>query len=613
LGDIPPLSQTSGTSLSPTISPGVQSESAGRALKSIGLSPLVTSGAKTQGAKVTVAKRKVEEATASVQKRVCQALGLSEQEVESTDKRKARDHDLLMDEIKRQLPSASKIKKYQLLSLVPASMSVREAATFFNVSRSLLERSRKLTEENGILPIPMFTRSVRVLESTKQLVVEYFCSDEHSKALPGQRDCVSIRRGVHEQKRLLLSNLAELYEAFIRDHEGVKIGITNFCSLKPKWCVSAGQAGTHQQCVCQTHQNIKLILFALNIKIHYRTLINRCVCDSENRSCMLRICEHCPNLEDVKKTIKLHVTLPQLPDSEPLSSEDEFDYFDETVKFRQWKSTKGVTEMVAQVCSRSDLIAKAAEDMTDLIVHDFIACSQRDYLAKEKEDLTPNKVLVAMDFSMNYNCLVQGAVQSYHWSPKQATVHPTIIYFKDNENKLQHKTIIFISDDLEHDVPLVSLFQEKVAAWIDENLPGVEEIEYATDGCAAQYKSKGYFKNLCEQEKKFKKKVSHCYCASGHGKCQCDADGGSVKRKARRASLQRPLDRQIISAQDLYEYCVTEMGNTFLFYFVSKTETETPRKEYQAMMPTLETVPGTRTFHFVKPLSGKNEILIKMR
>lgn len=212
-----------------------------------------------------------------------------------------------------------------------------------------------------------------------------------------------------------------------------------------------------------------------------------------------------------------------------------------------------------------------------------------------------------MDFSMNYNCLVQGAVQSYHWSPKQATVHPTIVYFKDTNNVLQHASPIFISDDLDHDVSLVNVFQTKTNTWIDENLLGIEEAEYVTDGCAAPYKSKGYFKNLCELQVLFKKKLSHSYCASGHGKGQNDADGGSVKRKARRASLQRDFDNQILSAQDLYQFCVSEMGDTFLFYFVSKTETETSRKEYQARMPTLQTVPGTRTFHFIRPLTGNNQ------
>jgi len=239
---------------------------------------------------------------------------------------------------------------------------------------------------------------------------------------------------------------------------------------------------------------------------------------------MLKLCEQCPSLEEVKKILKTQIQLPEFAGSDLLSSDDEFDYFDENVKYRQWKSVDKKTEMVAQVCSRSELIDIAANEMSSLIPHDFIASSQRDYVKAMKENLPLDKAIVAMDFSMNYNCLVQGAVQSYHWSPKQATVHPTVIYFRDSNYKVQLKTIIFISDDLDHDVPLVKKIQEKTAKWLRENLPHIKEIEYVTDGCAGQYKSKGYFKYLCEQEAELGYKVKHTYFATSHGKSQCDAD-----------------------------------------------------------------------------------------
>ncbi len=74
------------------------------------------------------------------------------------------------------------------------------------------------------------------------------------------------------------------------------------------------------------------------------------------------------------------------------------------LKFRQWKSVDGRTEMVVEVCSRADLIGIAAKQMRDLIIHDYIACNQRDYLKNLKNELPSNTVIVAMDFAMNYNC-----------------------------------------------------------------------------------------------------------------------------------------------------------------------------------------------------------------
>ncbi|KAK3911370.1 Trigger factor [Frankliniella fusca] len=597
-------SQGSGTTDSPSLSPAIQKESAHRSLATIGLSPLVVHNLRTQGSKIRTAKRKADEAASIVRKKVCRALGISENDLISNEAQRARDHDLLMNEIKQKLPIASKAQKYQLLSLVPLSMSLNEAAEYFEVSRTLLRRARQIKVEQGILPTLHFTRTSTVLESTKLLIKEYYSREDNCKILPGTRDCVSIRKGVYEQKRLLLSNLPELYQQFKSEYEDLKVGLTTFSSLKPKWCVFAGGAGTHEQCICQTHQNIKLLMYALNVKTHYRDLIKLCVCNIEDRSCMLKVCENCPNLDAVIEILKKQIVLPEFEESEDDSDNELYDYFEESIKFRQWKSVGDRTEMVVQICSRSELLEIGSKQMMDLITHDFIACSQRDYLKKLKEDLPQNKVVIAMDFSMNYNCLVQGAVQSYHWSPKQATVHPTIIYIKNENGDLDRRSLIFISDDLEHDVPLVRKIQERTVAFLKEHFPHITDVEWATDGCASQYKSKGYFLNLCSQEEEFGLKASHSYFATSHGKSQCDADGGSVKRKARKASLQRPLDKQIISAQDLFQFCEENMQEKFIFKFINKSDVQPERELYHQRVAELQTVPGTRSFHYLKPQPG---------
>ncbi|KAK3923492.1 Alanine--tRNA ligase, partial [Frankliniella fusca] len=261
-------SQGSGSSNSPCLSPVVHREAASRALTKLGLSPLVTPSAiRSQGGKISSGKRKVEAATAVVRKKVCHALGLTSEDLVSPESQKAQDHDLLMAEVKEKVAHASnKNRKYQLLSLIPLSMSINEAAQQFGVSRTLISNSRKLKVEQGILPQVNFTRTPTVADSTKILIKEYYCREDNCKILPGTRDCVSVAKGIYEQKRLLLSNLRELHQAFKREYEDLKVGFSVFWALKPKWCVFAGAAGTHEQCICQIHQNFKLVLHALNIR-----------------------------------------------------------------------------------------------------------------------------------------------------------------------------------------------------------------------------------------------------------------------------------------------------------------------------------------------------------
>ena len=63
----------------------------------------------------------------------------------------------------------------------------------------------------------------------------------------------------HIQKRLVLSNLREVYCEFKERFPDCKIGFSKFAGLRPKHCVLAGASGTHSVCVSTIHQNVKLM------------------------------------------------------------------------------------------------------------------------------------------------------------------------------------------------------------------------------------------------------------------------------------------------------------------------------------------------------------------
>lgn len=95
-------------------------------------------------------------------------------------------------------------------------------------------------------------------------MIEFYCDDEVSMNMPGMKDYVSIRNDEgerrHVQKRLILSNLKELYVLFRSKYTETKIGFSTFVSLRPKNCVLAGMSGTHTVCVCAIHENVKLMM-----------------------------------------------------------------------------------------------------------------------------------------------------------------------------------------------------------------------------------------------------------------------------------------------------------------------------------------------------------------
>ena len=68
-------------------------------------------------------------------------------------------------------------------------------------------------------------------QETIDLVHAFFVDDEYSRQLPGKKDYVSIQKGVHKQKQLVLCNLHELFVAFKERNPNVKIRFSKFCTL----------------------------------------------------------------------------------------------------------------------------------------------------------------------------------------------------------------------------------------------------------------------------------------------------------------------------------------------------------------------------------------------
>ena len=72
-------------------------------------------------------------------------------------------------------------------------------------------------------------------------------------------------------------------------------------------------------------------------------------------------------------------------------------------------------------------------------------------------------------------------------------------------------------------------------------IPGeINKLIYFSDGAASQYKNFKNFINLCHHEKDFDMKAEWHFFATSHGKVPCDGLGGTIKRLAAKASLQRP-------------------------------------------------------------------------
>ena len=112
-----------------------------------------------------------------------------------------------------------------------------KVAKFFHISEYLVREARKLAETKGILELPEPKKGQTLSDEVPQSVLMFYQDSEYSRLTPGMKDYVSVCKKVHKQKRLLFCNLNELYAAYKDKYPNHKIGLSQFCSLQPKWCV----------------------------------------------------------------------------------------------------------------------------------------------------------------------------------------------------------------------------------------------------------------------------------------------------------------------------------------------------------------------------------------
>ena len=205
-------------------------------------------------------------------------------EVDKETENKAKNFDRLMLLMKEKLRenTMSTAQRIQLLTMAPLDWSRKQVARFFEVSEYQVREDRKLAEEKGILALPNPKRGRSLSKEIEDSVKLFYEDDEYSRLMPGTKDYVSIARNIHKQKRLLLCNLKELHQAYKEKFPQHKIGVSKFCQLRPKWCVTVTSAGTHSVCVCTNHQNPKLMVDAfcnaINKSVEPRACIPQRTC-----------------------------------------------------------------------------------------------------------------------------------------------------------------------------------------------------------------------------------------------------------------------------------------------------------------------------------------------
>ena len=522
-------------------------------------------------------------------------LDVPEGEIGMTDKDCLNCKDLayFIDLIKNKMYDSTKSEKLKLLTLVPESWTIESIMSEFNVSYRMARTARNLKAQNGILAEPQ-QKSGRILsDETVQKVIEFYQSDEYSRMFPGKKDVMSVKingQKQYKQRRLLLLNLNEFHIEFKKRYPQLNIGLSKFCNLRPRWCVSVNAPGAHSVCVCEQHQNVKLLTNVIPGVKDYYELLQIMVCDVTSRECMIKTCENCPGIQALKNYV-----------TDKFSSENSNLDLDDFILYKQWVYNPRIT-MIDIRSSVDEFIHLLVQKVDSLRLHHFTAKVQAQHLRNLKENLSEGTAVILVDFAENYSFQVQDAIQGFYWKNVQATLHPIVVYTRDRGEVKAH-SFCFISDHSKHDTNTVHTFLSHILKYILSKKP-IKNLEYFSDGAVTQYKNFKNFANLAMHHKDFGVKANWNFFATSHGKSPCDGIGGVVKRLVSRASLQAASEDQIITPLQMFDWCQRNIKN-IKFFYTPKGAIEDHVENYnleERYSTYVNKIVGTRMYHYFEPI-----------
>lgn len=501
---------------------------------------------------------------------------------------------ILKDDFNKTKDHAKQMKILTIFKNWPFRKIIRHfpSATFH-----MITVAKKTAEEKGILSEPDPKSHPSLQKEVVDLIVSFYELDENSRVMPGKKDYVSVKVNndrVQMQKRLLLLNLKELFQLFKEKYPQVKCSFSKFATLRPQYCVLAGASGTHSVCVCAIHENVKLLLDGPNMKNltvdtvgpikTYHDCLKRMICIQPSTECYFGTCSECPGITHLIEELE------NIFVSNSISE----------ITYRQWIYVDR-TSLQVLISPVVEYLQKLETGLQKLLLHSFLVKKQNEFMDVKKKELKDTECIVACDFSENYAFVFQNAVQGIHWNNDQATVHPFAIYYKHIDGETKMKSFVIISDCLKHDTIAVHVFQKYLVQFLKESFEKISKIIYFSDGAGAQYKNKKNFVNLTHHQKDFGLAAEWHFFPTSHGKGACDGLGGTLKRLAARASLQKAT---IQTPRQLFEWATTALPNISL-QFVENEEYIKEEKKLKTRFDKAITIKGTLAYHCMIPITQK--------
>ncbi|KAK7109352.1 uncharacterized protein [Littorina saxatilis] len=441
-----------------------------------------------------------------------------------------------------------------------------------------------------------------------EAVEEFYTRPETSVVIPDKR---LVQKDL-EPKACLTDSLKRLHGQFLEE-TGLKISLSAFQRCRPQHVLTVDNM-KRTSCLCKVCANVaqkltamKPLLQAGESKASLRdlsTAVELTLCQDKDAKdkwrCVRRDCGQCG-------THLLSSHLADIRKEQPIS-------------WLHWEpfKTKTIAPRIMNITKQGtveDLLAELEEELQPLAEHLAIARWQYSQFRQQRDSLGPAEVLTLMDFAENYRCEYQNEVQAAHWSYQQATVFPTVTYFRCDCGQLVTDSVVVISSDTTHDASAVQAYSSIVIKHLKERRGLSIQKQYQfTDGCACQFKSREPFMDVSLSHVDHGIEIQRSFFGSSHGKGPCDGVGGVVKSAARRAVLAEKV--MISDALEMFNFLDRNLTvdpdsdcchSRRVFYYVTSSDIQRHRSDRRPNNP----LKGTHQLHCIKPGSHPNEVLYR--
>ncbi|KAJ8044972.1 hypothetical protein HOLleu_07881 [Holothuria leucospilota] len=418
-------------------------------------------------------------------------------------------------------------------------------------------------------------------------VVKFLSRDDNSRLMPGKGDACKSGEG-KAQIRVLNDYVANLYLKYKSENvEKRRVSLTAFQRIRrSQRHIKLVQYACRSTSLCQKHQNMALKLKALK-RLGLVTKENPDEFIKNNNEGAIN------KMMDTLMTEKVA----------------------DLVHYEEWGRVssdqgKKKTKLKREVLKKDEFSELFKTESANFRDHVERVKAQYVAIRKCKENLNKDECLVQMDFAENYTCVPLEEVQSGYWNQEGVTLHPMVMYYRDENQTLKHHSFVAVSDDKNHNATTIFSIVKDLVPRLVKIVPSLKLVHYWTDSPTAQYRNKTIFSLVSDHHELFNGIfASWNYFEAGHGKGPCDGIGGTVKRLADEAVKREAAVIQ--DANDFYAWASQEREASDIEYvFVSKDDCAANAQEITKRWPSVKAIAGTLKLHAVVGV-GDQKLLIR--